>query len=141
MANIQRSGHGENQGNIMRRKTEWGRNSKDSDEPDGRKHPRTTLNLPVEYYATNPKTPRVGHTSDLSPDGVLLNIPEKLDIGQSIKLAIFVYLDKTVETIKVNSQVVWVAGREKDGSFLSGVKFIDLSSNDRHKLEKFFEDY
>jgi len=125
----------------MRRRTDWRRKSKDPDQPDGRKHPRALLNLPVEYYATNPKAPRLGHTSDLSPDGVLLNIPEKLDIGQSIKLAIFVYLDKTVETIKVNSQVVWVAGREKDGSFLSGVKFIDLSANDRNKLEKFFEEY
>lgn len=127
--------------NSMRRRTDWSRKSKDPDQPNGRKHARALLNLPVEYYATNPKAPRMGHTSDLSPDGVLLNIPEKLDIGQSIKLAIFVYLDKTVETIEVNSQVVWVAGREKDGSFQSGVKFIDLSSNDRHKLEKFFEEY
>jgi c-di-GMP-binding flagellar brake protein YcgR len=125
----------------MRRRTDWSKKSKDPDQPNDRKHPRALLNLPVEYYATNPKAPRLGHTSDLSPDGVLLNIPEKLDIGQSIKLAIFVYLDKAVETIEVNSQVVWVAGREKDGSFRSGVKFIDLSSNDRHKLEKFFEDY
>jgi c-di-GMP-binding flagellar brake protein YcgR len=125
----------------MRRRTDWSKKSKDPDQPNDRKHPRALLNLPVEYYATNPKAPRLGHTSDLSPDGVLLNIPEKLDIGQSIKLAIFVYLDKTVETIEVNSQVVWVAGREKDGSFRSGVKFTDLSANDRHKLEKFFEEY
>jgi c-di-GMP-binding flagellar brake protein YcgR len=125
----------------MRGRMDWSKKSKDPDQPNDRKHPRALLNLPVEYYATNPKAPRLGHTSDLSPDGVLLNIPEKLDIGQSIKLAIFVYLDKTVETIEVNSQVVWVAGREKDGSFRSGVKFTDLSANDRHKLEKFFEEY
>lgn len=125
----------------MSRKTDWARKAKDPDPPNSRKHPRAPLNLPVEYYASSPKKPRLGHTSDLSPDGVLLNIPEKLDVGQSIKLEIFVYLDKTVETIKVNSQVVWVAGREKDGSFRSGVKFTDLSANDRHKLEKFFEPY
>jgi len=71
----------------------------------------------------------------------MLNIPERLDVGQLIKLAIFVYLDKTVETIMVNSEVVWVAGREKDGSFRLGMKFTDLSSNDRLKLEKFFEEY
>jgi c-di-GMP-binding flagellar brake protein YcgR len=123
----------------MPRRTDW--RTKSKDQPGGRKHPRAPLNLPVEYYASSPKKPRLGHTSDLSPDGVLLNIPEKLDVGQSIKLEIFVYLDKTVETIKVNSQVVWVAGREKDGSFRSGVKFTDLSANDRHKLEKFFEPY
>jgi len=123
----------------MPRRTDPRRKTKD--QPDGRKHPRAPLNLPVEYYATNPKTPRLGHTSDLSPDGVMLNIPERLDVGQLIKLAIFVYLDKTVETIMVNSEVVWVAGREKDGSFRLGMKFTDLSSNDRLKLEKFFEEY
>jgi len=121
----------------MPRKTDWRKKSKDP--RDGRKHPRALLHLPVEYYATNPKTPRLGHTSDLSPDGVMLNIPERLDVGQLIKLAIFVYLDKTVKTITVNSQVVWVAGREKDGSFRSGMKFTDLSANDRNILEKFFE--
>jgi c-di-GMP-binding flagellar brake protein YcgR len=125
----------------MRRKISYRKKSRNADQPEGRKHPRAALNLPVEYYATNPQNPRLGHTSDLSPGGVMLNIPEKLDVGQLIKLAIFVYLDKTVETIQVNSQVVWVAGAEKEGGFRSGVKFTDLSSNDRHKLEKFFENY
>jgi c-di-GMP-binding flagellar brake protein YcgR len=123
----------------MRRRTDWRKKTKNPDKPEGRKHPRASLNLPVEYYATNPQNPRLGHTFDLSPGGVMLNIPEKLDVGQLIKLAIFVYLDKTVETIQVNSQVVWVAGAEKEGEFRSGVKFTDLSANDRHKLEKFFE--
>lgn len=123
----------------MRRKTDWRRKSKGPDPSEGRNHPRALLNLPVEYYATNPQMPRLGHTSDLSPGGVMLNIPERLDVGQLIKLAIFVYLDKTVETIEVNSQVVWVAGAGKEGGFRSGVKFTDLSANDRHKLEKFFE--
>lgn len=123
----------------MSGRTNFRKKSKDPDQPDGRKHPRAPLNLPVEYYATNPKTPRLGHTSDLSPDGVMLNIPERLDVGQLIKLAIFVYLDKTVETIMVNSQVVWVAGTEKEGGFRSGMKFTDLSANDRNILEKFFD--
>jgi hypothetical protein len=46
-----------------------------------------------------------------------------------------------VEAIKVNSQVVWVLDAGKDGSFRSGVKFIDLSASDRKKLEEFFEEY
>jgi len=123
----------------MGRNTDWRRRLKNPDQAEGRKHPRALLHLPVEYYATNPKTPRLAHTSDLSTDGVLLNIPERLDVGQLIKLAIFVYLDKTVETIMVNSKVVWVASAEKEGGFRSGMKFTDLSAKDRHKLEKFFE--
>jgi len=67
-----------------------------------------------------------------------LTLRERLRIGQRINLSIFVSLGKDVEAIKVNSQVVWV-GADKDGSFRSGVKFIDLSVNDRKKLEEFFE--
>ena len=67
-----------------------------------------------------------------------MTLREKLRIGQRINLSIFVSLGKDVEAIKVNSQVVWV-GTDKDGSFRSGVKFIDLSVNDRKKLEEFFE--
>ena len=125
----------------MSRSPDWRRKSKEPKQPEGRKHTRALLHLPVEYYATSPKAPRLGHTSDLSPDGVLLNIPERLDVGQLIKLAIFVSMGKTLETIEVNSQVVWVASAEKEGGFRSGLKFTDLSANDRNKLKKFFEEY
>ena len=123
----------------MPRRIEWRRRTRGLDQPEGRRYTRIHLNLPVEYYANNPKIPRLGHTTNLSPGGVMLNIPEKLDIGQSINLAIFVSLGKSVEAIKVNSQVIWVAGSDKDGGFRSGVKFVDLSVNDRSKLERFFE--
>lgn len=105
---------------------------------DGRQHPRALLYLPVEYGESRPKALRLGHTSNLSPGGVMLNLRERLRIGQRINLSIFVSLGKDVEAIKVNSQVVWV-GADKDGTFRSGVKFIDLSANDRKKLEEFCE--
>lgn len=117
------------------------RNSNGLGKGEGRQHPRALLYLPVEYRGNNPKTHRLGHTSNLSPDGVMLNLPERLRIGQKINLSIFVSLGKDVETIKVDSRVVWVHGKEKDGTFRSGVKFIDLSAGDRKKLEEFVEKY
>jgi c-di-GMP-binding flagellar brake protein YcgR len=116
----------------------WKRNGKDLGKPDGRHHPRALLYLPVEYGGSSPKPLRLGHTTNLSSSGVMLTLRERLRIGQRINLSIFVSLGKDVEAIKVNSQVVWV-GTDKDGSFRSGVKFIDLSVNDRKKLEDFFE--
>ena len=123
----------------MRKRIEWRRRPKELDQPEVRQYARVHLHLPVEYYSNNPKVPRLGHTTNLSPGGVMLNIPEKLDVGQSINLAIFVSWGKSIEAIKVHSQVIWVEGAEKDGEFRSGVKFVDLSANDRNKLEKFFE--
>ncbi len=119
----------------------WQRKFKELGKPDGRQHPRALLYLPVEYRGNSPKPLRLGHTSDLSAEGVMLNLRERLSVGQRINLSIFVSLGKDVEAIKVDSQVVWIAGADKDGSFRSGVKFIDLSASDRKKLEEFFEEY
>ena len=103
-----------------------------------RQHPRVFLNLPVEYSVNNP-VPRLGHTFNLSPGGVMLNIPERLTIGQMISLAIFFSLGTQVDEIKVHSQVVWVENSQEDGSYRSGVKFIDLSPTDENKLQSFCE--
>jgi c-di-GMP-binding flagellar brake protein YcgR len=71
----------------------------------------------------------------------MLNIPERLKIGQPIKLAIFFALGAKLEAVKVNSQVVWVDEALSNGGFRSGVKFLNLSAADKNKLQKFFEKF
>jgi c-di-GMP-binding flagellar brake protein YcgR len=107
---------------------------------EGRQHPRVFLNLPIEYSINNP-VPRPGHTFNLSPGGVMLNIPERLNTGQTISLAIFFSLGNHVDKIKVHSKVVWVENSQNDGSYRSGVKFIDLSPADKNKLQGFFKKF
>jgi c-di-GMP-binding flagellar brake protein YcgR len=107
---------------------------------EGRQHPRVFLNLPIEYSVNNP-VPRPGHTFNLSPGGVMLNIPERLNTGQTISLAIFFSLGTKVDEIKVHSQVVWVDNSQNDGSYRSGVKFIDLTPADKKKLQGFFKKF
>jgi c-di-GMP-binding flagellar brake protein YcgR len=104
-----------------------------------RKEPRVLLNLPIDYNAEKSPTSRPGYTSNLSPGGVLLNVPERLDIGQEISLRIFFAFGPELETVNVNSRVVWVRRAEKEGSYRSGVKFLDLSATDRKRLGRFFE--
>ncbi len=111
----------------------------EDDQFNGRKNTRVLLNLPIEYYAPNSEITRPGHTYNVSPDGVMLNIPERLNIGQMINLAIFFSWGASMEAVKVHSQVVWVSEEEMDGSYRSGVRFVDLSEKDKGKLEKFFE--
>ncbi len=106
----------------------------------GRQSPRVFLNLPIEYYANN-HPPRSGHTYNLSPNGVMLNIPERLEIGQPIKLVIFFAVGAKLEAVKVNSQVVWVDEAFSNGGYRSGVKFLNLSAADKNKLQKFFEKF
>ena len=109
--------------------------------PEGREYPRLVLNLPIEYHAPNSGVTRTGYTFDLGAGGVMLNVPERLKIGQQINMAIFFSSGPSIEAIKVNSQVVWVDAKEKEGSYRLGAKFVDLSPTDRSKLEKFFEKF
>ncbi len=118
-----------------------GRKEGGSRSSEGRKHPRVILNLPIEYSSGHTRKSRPGHTCNLSPDGVMVNLPERLDIGQQIGLSIFFSFGKKVDWVRVNSQVIWVNPEQQGGSYRSGIKFIDLSSHDRSKLEKFFEPF
>ena len=117
------------------------KNRNDMTQPEVREHPRISLNLPIEYYSINSEVFRPGHTCNLSPDGVMLNLPERLNIGQRIELAIFFSFGPAVEEIRVNSLVVWVDETAKEGSYRSGVKFVNMSARDLGKLRKFFEEF
>ncbi len=108
--------------------------------PDGRQHPRVVLELPVEYHTHN-QVPRPGHTYNLSRGGVMLNLPEKLPVGQGIQLAIFFSLGAQMETIQADSRVVWVSPGEKEGSYRSGAIFTHLSQSDEGKLHRFFDKF
>ena len=106
---------------------------------DERKEPRALLNLPIDYNAEKSSSFRPGYTTNVSPGGSLLNVAERFDIGQKLNLRIFFAFGPELETIKVNSRVVWVDRVEKEGSYRSGVKFLDLSSTDRERLGRLFE--
>ncbi len=106
---------------------------------DERKEPRALLNLPIDYNAEKSPTFRPGYTTNLSPGGGMLNVAERFDIGQKLNLRIFFAFGPELETIKVNSRVVWVDRVEKEGNYRSGVKFLDLSATDRKRLGRLFE--
>jgi c-di-GMP-binding flagellar brake protein YcgR len=93
---------------------------------DERKEPRVQMNLPIDYNAEKSSIFRPGYTTNVSPGGVSLNVAERFDIGQKLNLRIFFAFGPELETIKVNSRVVWVDRVEKEGSYRSGVKFLDL---------------
>ena len=106
---------------------------------DERKEPRVLLNLPIDYNAEKSSTFRPGYTTNLSPAGGLLNVAERFDIGQKINLRIFFVFGPELETIKVNSRVVWVDRVEKEGNYRSGVEFLDISPTDKKRMERLFE--
>ena len=100
-----------------------------------RKNPRFLLNLPIEYYRVNSDLNSAGYTSNASKGGLMVNLPEQVDIGQFLKITLFFSFGPDLDSIKMLSQVVWTDHVGEDGSYQSGLRFIDISSEDMNRWE------
>jgi c-di-GMP-binding flagellar brake protein YcgR len=101
-----------------------------------RKYPRYSLELPIEYWETENRQNYHGRTINISEGGLMLFIAEEIEIGQNLKLKIFFGSSLNQSFIEAQVEVVW-----KDIHWMSekdyriGVKFVDISSGDKEKLE------
>jgi len=104
-----------------------------------RKYPRVSVDLPVEYYRIDSSTGTVGRALDISEGGLLIYFPEQMEIGQRLRLRLFLSMGSELNTIELLSEVAWVEMRiEEDwGDYRTGVKFIDISPDDKTKLKRF----
>ena len=100
-----------------------------------RRHPRFLLHLPIEYDRVNSDLNFSGYTSNASKNGLMVNLPEQVDIGQFLKITLFFSFGSDLDSIKMLSQVVWTDHVGEDGSYRSGVRFVDITSEDRNRLE------
>jgi hypothetical protein len=72
-----------------------------------RKHPRLSVDLPLEYWQIdNPKS-HSGHTADISEGGLLFHISEEIEIGQNLRVRIFLDSGLKLTPIESQVQVVW----------------------------------
>jgi c-di-GMP-binding flagellar brake protein YcgR len=104
-----------------------------------RKYPRFNVDLPIEYYRIDSSS---GHTSkalNISEGGLLLSFPEQMDIGQYVRLRLFLLLGSELNTIEVLAEVVWtdIHLGESRRDYRCGIKFIDVSPGDMTKLKSF----
>ncbi len=100
-----------------------------------RRHPRFLLNLPIEYDRVNSDINSSGYTFNASKSGLMVNLPEQMDIGQYLKITLFFSFGSDLDSIKMLSQVVWTDQVGDDGSYRSGVRFVDISSEDMNRFE------
>jgi c-di-GMP-binding flagellar brake protein YcgR len=105
-----------------------------------RRFPRYSLELPIEYWETESPRNHHGRTINISEGGLMLFITEEIEIGHNLKLKIFFGSSLNLSFIEAQVEVVW-----KDIHWMSekdyriGVKFVDISSGDKEKLENLLE--
>ena len=105
-----------------------------------RKYPRFKINLPLDYYRVDTPSGQTGRTENASEGGLEIYFPEKMQIGERLNLRLFFSSSKEdLKAIEVLAEVVWIDILAGDGEYRSGVKFVDISSEDVSKLKDFLE--
>ena len=107
-----------------------------------RKHPRFSVDLPVEYYKLGSLIKHDGKAMNVSQGGLSLYFSEPLQIGQYIRLKLFLSSDSTLSAIETTTEVAWtdIHLDEGWGDYRTGVRFFDTSPEDMNKLKKFLLD-
>jgi c-di-GMP-binding flagellar brake protein YcgR len=103
-----------------------------------RKHPRFNIDLPIEYARTDPFV-KHGRAINASEGGLLLCLPEQMEIGQHLRLKVFFSSGPELNRIETLVQVVWLditMGKEW-GDYRIGVRFVDISPEDFSNLKNF----
>jgi len=104
-----------------------------------RKHPRFSLNLPVEYWQPIDSKSHPGRTEDISEGGILLYLPEEIAIGKNLRVKLSIDSGSVFISIEALVEVVWKEPSWGDNEeHRIGVKFIDISEKDMANLKKFF---
>ncbi len=108
-----------------------------------RKYPRFDVDLPIKYSRSNLFF-KYARAVNASEGGLLLHLPEELGIGQQLALKLFFPSCADSNIMEMVVQVVWMDIRlRKDWAwdYQTGVRFIDISREDRDVLKNFLMDH
>jgi c-di-GMP-binding flagellar brake protein YcgR len=103
-----------------------------------RKHPRFSVDLPVEYNRMDLVFEQ-GRAINASEGGLLLYLPERMEMGNHLRLRLFFTMGSELNALETVVEVVWVDMHlEKDqGDYRTGVRFVEISTEDVGKLKNF----
>jgi c-di-GMP-binding flagellar brake protein YcgR len=101
-----------------------------------RKHPRFSVELPLDYSLIDGKETYGGIVSNASQGGLLVYLPEKIEIGTLLKIEIFYVKGLELDTIKAIAKVVWsdLAAVESWGEHRYGLQFQSIDEKDFGRL-------
>jgi c-di-GMP-binding flagellar brake protein YcgR len=101
-----------------------------------RKYPRFSVELPLDYSRVNGKETLGGMVANASEGGLLVYLPERIEIGASLQIEIFYVRGLELDTVKAVAKVVWcdLAARESWGEHRYGLQFQSIDEKDFNRL-------
>ncbi len=102
-----------------------------------RKHPRFFVELPLDYSRKRNKGDFGGIIQNASEEGVLVYLPEKLDLGELLKIEIYFAKGLELNTIQGIAKVVWtdLAARESWREHRYGLQFQSIQKRTLQRLK------
>jgi c-di-GMP-binding flagellar brake protein YcgR len=102
-----------------------------------RKHPRFNLELPLDYFRIEDEENYGGIVANASELGILVYLPEKMEIGTALRIEIFYAKGLELETIKAITKVVWadLPARKTWGEYRYGLQFQSIDKRELSKLK------
>ena len=105
-----------------------------------RNHPRFNVDLPVEYSRTDVLIDQ-GRAVNASEGGLLLYLPERMEIGNHLRLRLFFSMGAELNAVETLVAVVWLdlhVGKDW-ADYRTGVRFVEISTEDMGKLKSFLK--
>ena len=103
-----------------------------------RSHPRFSVSLPIDYWRVTSVKHRNGRTGNIGENGMLIYVPEQIEIGKNVRLKVFFSTPREMDFIRVLGEVVWNNGYwRNEGGYQIGMKYVKISPEDAYKLKSF----
>jgi len=101
-----------------------------------RKHPRFVVELPLDYSQTENDELYGGIVANASEGGLLVYLPERMNLGALLKIQIFYVRELEFNMIKAVAKIVWsdMAARESWGEHRYGLQFVSIDKENLNKL-------
>lgn len=101
-----------------------------------RRHPRYSVELPLDYSHVDKKERYGGIVANASEGGVLVYLPERLPMGALLNMEIIYVNGLQLETIRAVATVVWgdLAAMESLGEHRYGLQFQSIDEANFRRL-------
>jgi len=105
---------------------------------DRRKHPRVSMDLPLEYLVKHDSRARGGIVVDASETGFLIHSTEDIPIGTNLKISVLFPKEYELANFDVFGKIVWrkVEVGERANTYQYGLTFVQILDGDYSKLKK-----
>lgn len=101
-----------------------------------RRYPRYTAEFPMDYTRIDDKGTYGGMVANVSEGGLLVYLPQRMEIGSVLKIEILYVQGLEFNTIKAVAKIVWsdLAAKESYGEYRYGLQFLHIEEKEFDRL-------